>query len=288
MNQLEVKNLSKRYKQNKEDSLSRFSYTFTEGIYGLLGPNGSGKSTLNNMIVGNLKPTSGEIRYNGEDIFRLGTNYREILGFVPQHQNLNGYFTVEKFLFYFAALKSMNKKTASKKIEELLHTLNLWDVKNKRVNALSGGMKQRLLITQALLNDPKILIMDEPTVGLDLRERIKLRNFIHEIARNKIVILSTHIMSDVELIGREFLLLEKGKLTLSGTLEQVMEAEKDMVWQLEIDEEDYSTFEEKYPRNRIVGEKDKRIILRAYGKEREKESQPVENMSLEDVYLGYF
>ena len=204
--------ISKTYKKGSVKALDNFSVTLTPGVYGLLGPNGAGKSTLMNIITDNLNADGGEVVYGGENIKKLGKDYRAVLGYMPQQQGLYDDFTLNRFLWYMAALKGLKKKEAKEKITQLLETVNLTDAAHKKLGSFSGGMKQRALIAQALLNNPEILILDEPTAGLDPKERIRIRNFISEIAEDKIVLISTHVVSDIEFIAKEIILLKKGQL----------------------------------------------------------------------------
>lgn len=215
--ELTLNNLSKSYNRGKTWAVEDFSVTFVPGVYGLLGPNGAGKSTLMNLITQNLRPDQGSITLDGQEIGTLGAEYRGLLGYMPQQQGLYEDFTGEKFLWYLAALKGLDKKTARGKIEQLLEVVNLRQARHKKLGAYSGGMKQRILIAQALLNDPKILILDEPTAGLDPEERIRIRNFISEISKDKIVLLATHVVSDVEYIAREILMVKGGRVARKGT-----------------------------------------------------------------------
>lgn len=207
---LEIKQLTKNY--GNVQALSDVTVTLEEGIYGLLGPNGAGKSTLINLLTDNVRREKGEILWEGREIRQLGRQYRRILGYMPQQQGYYEDFSAGAFLMYMAHLKGLGKKEAEEKVSELLSVVNLEDCRQEKVGALSGGMKQRLLLAQALLNDPKLLILDEPTAGVDPQERIRIRNFISEIAADRIVILATHIVSDVESIAKEILLMKQGKI----------------------------------------------------------------------------
>ena len=230
--ELRLENLSMSYQRNQVFAVKDLSYTFTEGVYGLLGPNGAGKTTLMNLIVGNLKPTEGRLFLDGEDIHSLGSRYRALLGYMPQMQSMYDDFTGERFLWYMAGLKGMKKKEAKKKIDELFEVVNLKNDRYKKIRSFSGGMKQRLLIAQALLNDPKILILDEPTAGLDPQERIRIRNFISTISGNRIVLLATHIVSDVESIAKETLFMKKGEFIVSGSPAETLKQMEGKVWEV--------------------------------------------------------
>lgn len=220
---LEIKHLTKNYGNVR--ALSDVTVTLEEGIYGLLGPNGAGKSTLINLLTDNVRREKGEILWEGREIRQQGKKYRSILGYMPQQQGYYEDFSAGAFLMYMAHLKGMGRKEAEEKVSELLSVVNLEDCRLEKVGALSGGMKQRLLLAQALLNDPKLLILDEPTAGVDPQERIRIRNFISEIAADRIVILATHIVSDVESIAKEILLMKQGKLIRQeapfGLLEEI-------------------------------------------------------------------
>lgn len=193
-------------------ALQDFSYIFREGVYGLLGPNGAGKSTLMNLITENLSPNQGEILLDGRNIRDLGISYLKHIGFVPQQQNLYPTFTGKRFLYYMAALKGMDQKRADLEIPQILELLHLTQQQNKKIKEYSGGMKQRLLIGQALLGAPSILIFDEPTAGLDPKERIGIRNIISGFAQDRIVIFATHVVSDIEKAATEVLFLKNGML----------------------------------------------------------------------------
>ena len=236
--ELLVKNINKTYGKKKR-ALCDVTMSFTPGIYGLLGPNGSGKSTLMNIITDNLKEDGGVVLYDGQSIHKRKEAYRAKIGYMPQQQAIYDNFTGEEFMWYMAALKGLDKKQAESRIESLIAMVNLGEEKGKKIGSYSGGMKQRILIAQALLNDPDILIMDEPTAGLDPSERIRIRNFLSEISENKIIIIATHIVSDIEFIAKEIILLKAGEIIDHGSPQQLLEELDGMVYEVEtgLDEE---------------------------------------------------
>ena len=207
-----VENISKQY--NNKIVVDNISLNLQKGIYGLLGENGAGKTTLMRMLCGILKPSTGTIKFDELDVTQ--EEYRAILGYLPQDFGYYPEFTALDFLLYFAALKGIPKPQAKQRVEELLKIVSLYEVKNKKIKTFSGGMKQRLGIAQALLNNPKLLILDEPTAGLDPKERVKFRNLINSLGNNCIVILSTHIVSDIEHIANQVLIMKEGKLIFQG------------------------------------------------------------------------
>lgn len=218
---LEVQNLSKSYKGKQ--ALSSVSFTLENGVYGLLGPNGAGKSTLINLLTDNLTPDSGSVLWEGQPISKLGRRYRDILGFMPQQQGIYDEFTGRRFLTYIAALKEMPKKTAMQEIERTSRLVNLQDELDKRLGAYSGGMKQRILIAQAIMGTPKLLIFDEPTAGLDPYERVRTRNLFETLGKESIVLVATHVVSDVESAADKILLLQKGNLATFDTPNNLIE-----------------------------------------------------------------
>lgn len=209
MNELIINNITKLYGNKK--ALDDVSYTFTNGVYGLLGPNGAGKSTLMNVITCNTKANGGNIFFNKQKIAGKNTWYVSQIGYVPQQQRIYDHISLARFMYYMAALKGIEKKTAQVQIIELLRKVNLDSVANKLLGTFSGGMKQRALIAQALLGNPQIIIMDEPMTGLDPMERVAVRNMLHSISKEKIVIISTHIVADIEAIVKEVFFLKEGK-----------------------------------------------------------------------------
>lgn len=219
MNKLVFLNVNKHYKSIH--ALKNFSFSFDNGVYGIIGPNGAGKSTLLNLLSSNLQPDKdgGEILWNNNPIDKLGKEYRKKIGFMPQQQDLYSNMTAFDFLGYMAALKNITRKQIKPEISRVLSCIELSEFSNKKIGEFSGGMKQRLLIAQALLGDPDIIIMDEPTAGLDPKQRIILRNLTEELSKNKIIIVSTHIISDIESIANEILLLRSGTLITHGSIE---------------------------------------------------------------------
>lgn len=229
--ELKAVSLTKQYDRGMTKALDGFSMIFKSGIYGLLGPNGAGKSTFMNILTTNLKADSGSVTWDGEDIIKAGRNYRSILGYMPQQQNLYDEFTGDEFLWYMAALKCLRKKEAGERIEKMISAVNLENDRFKKLKEYSGGMKQRILIASAMLNDPDILIMDEPTAGLDPNERIRVTNFISAQAAGKIVIFATHVISDIEFIADKVILLNQGVLIRSGSPDELQDSIKGKVFE---------------------------------------------------------
>lgn len=222
---LEIVQIEKKYK--KVQALKGVNFTFEKGIYGLLGPNGSGKSTLMNIVTSNIPASSGKVLWNHQEIRTIGKEYRKILGYVPQQQSLYPDFTVLEFMQYVSVLRDVSVDESETRIEELLKMVELTEERNYKIRMLSGGMKQRLLIAQAMLGDPQLLIMDEPTVGLDPRQRKQILNLIQEISTDKIVIIATHIVSDLNLFSDWVLLMRKGEIIKSGApTELICEVER--------------------------------------------------------------
>lgn len=218
--ELTISNLTKKY--GVKVALCDFSYTFTPGIYGILGANGAGKSTLMNLITDNVRRTAGQILWDGRDILKLGASFRALVGYMPQQQGMYSDFSARAFLRYMADIKGVKRRQAHPQIEELLELVNLKADAHKKLGSFSGGMRQRVLLAQALLGEPKILILDEPTAGLDPKERQRLRNYIADLSKDRIVFLSTHIVSDIESIATDVLLMKDGALVRHGTPEELI------------------------------------------------------------------
>ena len=218
---LEIRNLSKNY--GKKVALNNINLKFDNGLYGLLGPNGAGKSTLMNIITDNLKADNGEILWDGIDYQKLGVKYREILGYMPQQQGLYNGFTGKRFLNYIAVLKNIPKKELLFQIEEVAEKVNLQNELDKKINMYSGGMKQRLLIASCILGNPKLIVFDEPTAGLDPKERVRVKKLMQELSSKSIVIIATHIVPDIENIAKEIVILKEGVLIEKNTPEKLIE-----------------------------------------------------------------
>lgn len=283
---LNITNLTKKY--GNFTALNKFTYEFTSGVYGLLGPNGAGKSTLMNIITDNLKATSGDITFDEKNTLEMGAEFRKILGFMPQQQGLYPNFTLERFLYYMAALKGMKKQEAKSDINRLLKLVNLTSNTSKRLGGFSGGMKQRALIAQAMLGNPKIIILDEPTAGLDPKERIRIRNLIAEIAFDKIVIIATHVVSDIEFIAKEVLLLKQGEIIGAGKPHELCEKIGDNIFEIVATEEKLVEISQKFKVGNISKD-EKNIYVRVISQNppdayNYKPCKP----DLEDLYLYYF
>lgn len=284
--ELEIREISKYYKDKK--AVDHVSLTLTPGVWGLLGANGAGKTSLMRMIAGIVKPTSGEILYDGVPIQMLKEKYREIFGYLPQEFGFYPEFTVKSYLEYVASLKGLSRTKTRKKMGELLERLTLADVKNKKISKLSGGMKRRVGIAQALLNDPKVLILDEPTSGLDPGERIRFRNLLSEFAQDRIVLISTHIVSDVEYIATENAVMKQGKIIETGTTDELTQLVSGKVWSAMVPARDAFSYEQKMRVVNLRNEDHEMTSLR-YLSETPliPDSSPVEP-KLEDLYLWLF
>lgn len=280
---LEISQLNKAYGHNQ--ALCDLCYVFTPGVYGLLGPNGAGKSTFINLLTHNLDPTSGNIRFNGVETADLKQNYLAKLGFVPQQQQMFPGFTLRRFLWYMAGLKGLKKSVSKEQIKHLVMELNLQDVMDRKLSAFSGGMKQRALLAQALLGDPAIIILDEPTAGLDPRERVRFRNLVAKVAFDRIVIIATHVVSDIQYIANKVLVMNKGRVVAEGEPGELCESIRGKVFELAVEEQEISSVEQSYKvvdMKKELGKVSVRVISETLPKEY---SCQKTDPNLEDVYL---
>nr|WP_254456476.1 ABC transporter ATP-binding protein [Eubacterium callanderi] len=278
--------MTKQYKDKL--AVDNVSLKLTPGIWGLLGANGAGKTTMMRMVAGILKPTSGGVFYDGLSIDDLGESYRDIFGYLPQTFGFYPEFTVKSYLEYMSALKGIGKKDASLTIERLLQMLALSDVKNKKIRRLSGGMQRRVGIAQALLNDPEILILDEPTSGLDPGERVRFRNILAEFAKERIILISTHIVSDVENIATRNAVMKDGRIIAAGSTDALVDVMKGRVWRTEVSESDLFKCERLVRIANIRSESGGRVSLRYLAENPVLPGSAPETPRLEDLYLWLF
>jgi len=266
-------------------AVDNLSITLTQGVYGLLGANGAGKTTLMRMMCGIMTPTSGMIQYNGIDV--KSEDYRDDLGYLPQDFGYYPDFTAIEFLLYMSSLKGIPTMRAKDKIAELLDNVNLKSVAKKKIKTYSGGMKQRLGIAQALLNNPKILILDEPTGGLDPKERVKFRNIISELGKDRVVLLSTHIVSDVEYIAGNIIVMKEGRLIHQGARTEILKLIEGKVWECVVSQAEADKLMKQYPIINMRNEKNG-VLLRLISSNIPDKKALLMDASLEDLYLYYF
>ena len=283
--ELSIDRLTKHF--GRKIAVDCVSAALTPGVYGLLGANGAGKTTLMRMLCAILEPTSGEVRLDGKDVVAMGAEYRDVLGYLPQDFGYYPSYTAAEFLSYIAALKGIPRTAAGKKVQELLHMLDLEAVADRKIRTFSGGMKQRVGIAQALLNDPQVLILDEPTSGLDPKERVRLRNLLSEYAGNKIVILSTHIVSDVEAIADQVFIMNAGRFIAHGTVQELAQQVKGKVWELTVPREKARLWQEDFTvaNYRHEGED---VVLRIISEEAPDPAATECEPILDDAYLYHF
>lgn len=281
---LELKSVSKKYKNKYV--LQDFSASFSEGVYALLGPNGAGKSTLMNIIVSAIKPTEGEVIWNGKRMNGHDRVFLSQLGYLPQYMSYYPNYSGEEFLVYIAILKGLKRIEAKKKARELLLLVGLSEDANKKLRAYSGGMRQRLGIAQCLINDPKLLIFDEPTAGLDPRERIRFRNIISKLAKDRIIIISTHIVPDVDMIANQVILMRKGNQVAFESPTVLQNELNDKIWVFEEQNEEVAHIKASDIFN--VTYEDGSYTYRIYSETKPCETAQRVKATLEDVYLYYF
>ena len=253
--ELQVEHLYRSYR--RKEALRDVCFTLHKGTYGLLGENGAGKSTLMRIMATVDFPTKGEIRYDGKDIFSMDEEYRSLIGYMPQNYSVYPGFTARDFLEYMGVLKGIPKEKLKSRIEEVLEFVNLSDAAGKKVKTFSGGMKRRIGIAQAIMDEPKILILDEPTAGLDPKERIRFSNIISDMGKDRIVLLSTHIVSDIEAIASELVVIKKGEVLETGNVDELVEKVRGQVWEAAVSQEIY----QRLRKERLV------IHLKQAGKE---------------------
>lgn len=283
--ELKIDNISKLYGTKK--AVDDFSVVLNEGIHALLGSNGSGKTTLMRMICDVLKPTRGSISIDGTNIAIMSEQYRELLGYLPQNFGYYPNFTGWDFMMYLAALKGLPKVTATERSEDLLNLVGLYEVRDRKIKTYSGGMRQRIGIAQALLNDPSVLLLDEPTVGLDPKERAKFRNIFSNLSGNKIVLLSTHIVSDIEYIADDIIIMKNGALELKGSSDEICSAVKGFVWQGFVSQSEADRLMETCIVSSLRHANNE-VEIRVISEEKPFVSAALTEPSLEDLYLYYF
>ena len=283
--ELQMVNLTKRF--GDFTAVDDMNIRITNGVYGLLGVNGAGKTTLMRMICTLLTPTSGQILCDGKDILKMEGEYRNLLGYLPQEFGFYPEFSVKDYLLYIASLKGIRPVVAKKRVKELLEQVGLSKAANKKMKKLSGGMKRRVGIAQAILNNPKILILDEPTAGLDPTERVRFRNLISELSKERIVILSTHIVSDVEYIANEIWLMKNGRLVQQGSLNDVLDSMPEKVWSLVASQEEAAKLMKEYRVSNMKTDRDG-VELRIISAQPPCDYAKVLQPNLEDVFLYYF
>lgn len=283
---LEIRHVTKRYRDKM--AAADVSLTLTAGVWGLLGANGAGKTTLMRMLAGILQPTEGQILCDGVEIGALGAAYREKLGYLPQEFGFYPEFTVQDYLEYMAALKGLPRAEAARQIDALLERVSLAEVRRKKIVKLSGGMKRRVGIAQALLNDPEILILDEPTAGLDPGERVRFRNLLSEFAQDRIVLISTHIVSDVEYIAAENAVMKDGKIIAVDTTEGLVQQIEGKVWQGSAPAGELPRWEHRLQVVNLRNEPDGTVTLRYLAEAPQLPGSIPARPKLEDLYLWLF
>lgn len=284
--ELFVEHISKRFKDLT--AVDDVSLRITPGVWGLLGANGAGKTTLMRMIAGIMTPSSGQIRYDGIPIGELKESYRDVFGYLPQEFGFYPEFTVKDYLEYVAVLKGLSDRDSKRRINDLLEQMTLTHVRNKKISKLSGGMKRRVGIAQALLNEPEILILDEPTSGLDPGERVRFRNLLSEFAHDRIVLISTHIVSDVEYIATQNAVMKGGKLLAKGTTEELVKLVEGKVWTAQIPMSCLSEYERLLQIVNLRNEENGRISIRYLAETPYTEDSKPAAPHLEDLYLWLF
>lgn len=281
---LQLNSISKRY--GGFYALKDVNLTFGNGIYGLLGANGAGKTTLISILIGALNASDGEILLDGNNVKNLGTDYFKLIGFMPQYPKFYPNYRIDEFLDYMCCIKDIKRADRGKRIDEVLASVNLLEQKKKRIRELSGGMRQRVGIAQALLNDPKILILDEPTAGLDPGERIRFRNIITGAAKDRIILVATHIVSDIEFIANHIIMLQKGNVVCEGTSEELRNGINGQVFSMRVKEDESEAIQKKYLVSNMRRENNM-VTLRVISDIAPKDAEIVDPQ-LEEVFLSIF
>ena len=283
--ELKMENLSKNFKDVR--AVNHISYTMHNGVYGLLGLNGAGKTTLMRMLCTLMQPTEGGIFCNGQDIFAMGAEYRNLLGYLPQDFGYYPDFSVKDYLLYIASIKGIKSVAAKKIVRELLRQVGLDKAENRKMKKLSGGMKRRAGIAQAMINNPKILILDEPTAGLDPGERIRFRNLVSKLSQDRLVLLSTHIVSDIEYIAKDILFMKEGAILYAGSPENVRKELPVKVWKIQVSRSEINHFLQRY---QVVNIKslDNGAEMRILSIEKPHINAAEEMATVEDAFLYYF
>lgn len=282
--ELRIENLTKSFQG--VTAVNHVTYTMKNGVYGLLGLNGAGKTTLMRILCTLLAPTEGKVICNGEDVFAMGADYRKLLGYLPQDFGFYPDFTVNDYLSYIASIKGVHKAVAGKRVKELIAQVGLTKVQDRKMRKLSGGMKRRAGIAQAMLNHPEILILDEPTSGLDPNERIRFRNLISDFAQERLVLLSTHIVSDIESIASEILFMKDGEFLRTGTSQEVIASMPEKVWSVTLQRKEAAEYNRHYKiaNSRMISDG---MQLRILAREKPHPDAIEEVPVLEDVFLSY-
>ena len=283
--ELTIQDLTKEFGTLR--AVDHVNFTMTNGVYGLLGVNGAGKTTLMRMLTTLIKPTSGEILWDGQDVYAMDGQYRKLLGYLPQDFGYYPDFSIYDYLMYIASTKGIRPAVAKERVKLLLKQVGLVRARHKKMKTLSGGMKRRAGIAQAMLNDPKILILDEPTAGLDPSERIRFRNLISELSEDRIVLLSTHIVSDIEYIANEILLMKDGCITMSGTAEEIVASMPEKVWTFTVPKAQIDAYLKAYKVanvKTVPGGAELRVLSPVRPNSSAVEAEP----NLEDAFLYHF
>lgn len=284
--QLEICNLTKKYGEKK--AVNHLNIRLKSGVYGLLGANGAGKTTLMRLLCDLTQPTEGEILFNEREIHLMGEQYRKVLGYLPQNFGYYPEFTGWDFLLYVAALKGLRDKKANEKVSELIEAVGLKREAKHKIKTYSGGMRQRLGIAQAMLNDPRILVLDEPTAGLDPKERVRFRNLISAFSRDRLVLLSTHIVSDVEYIAEKVILMKEGAILHFGKADEITAKMEGKVWECTVPSVAAGEYAQRFNTGNLRNLGDNRTILRIISEEMPLQGAELVSPNLEDLYLYYF